>query len=188
MDRKKIKLEAKSIIHGNVGILFLCALLVSVMAGVASSIPLASFIVVPCFSLSTAIIYLNLFKKREPEIENIFWGFKDFERAVIAGLLMYLYTFLWTLLFIIPGIIKSYAYSLTQFILAEDPKISSQDAIKKSEEMMMGHKWEMFVLDLSFIGWHLLGCITFGLIYIYAGPYMNAAKTNFYLNLKKIEK
>ena len=95
-----------------------------------------------------------------------------------------MFVFLWSLLLIIPGIIKAFAYSQAMYIIAENPEMNAMDALKRSEEMMKGHKMEMFVLGLSFIGWILLGMLTLGLLYIWLLPYMNATMTIFYNNIK----
>ena len=89
------------------------------------------------------------------------------------------------LLFVIPGIVKAYSYSMAEYIMAEDPSIKGLDAITKSKQMMKGYKFKLFVLDLSFILWYLLVGITSGIAAIYVFPYVKATKTNFYLKLKE---
>jgi uncharacterized membrane protein len=113
-------------------------------------------------------------------------GFQpDYMRNVKALFLKDLYIFLWALLLIVPGVIKAYAYSLVPYILAEDPDISPKDALKKSEEMMMGHKKEAFVLDLSFIPWGLLAAVTLGIAQVfYVGPYVKATDAELYKAIK----
>ena len=99
--------------------------------------------------------------------------------------LMDLFTALWTLLFVIPGIIKSYEYKMIPYLLAEDPEMSYQDAFAKSKEMMHGQKWNAFVLDLSFIGWHILSAFTLGILGIfYVMPYYYQTSAELYLTLK----
>jgi uncharacterized membrane protein len=93
--------------------------------------------------------------------------------------------FLWSLLLIIPGIIKAYAYSMVPYILADNPNIGVQKAIALSNEMTMGHKFDMFVLDLSFIGWYLLGTIALGIGVLFVMPYENATHAELYLVLRK---
>jgi uncharacterized membrane protein len=100
-------------------------------------------------------------------------------------LLTEVYIFLWTLLLIIPGIIKAYSYSMVPYILADNPNIGVKKAIALSNEMTMGHKFDMFVLDLSFIGWYLLGAIAFGIGILFVLPYDNATKTELYLVLRE---
>lgn len=100
-------------------------------------------------------------------------------------LLTEVYIFLWTLLLIIPGIIKTYSYSMVPYILADNPNIGVKKAIALSNEMTIGHKFDMFVLDLSFIGWYLLGAIAFGIGIIFVFPYENATKAELYLVLRE---
>lgn len=93
--------------------------------------------------------------------------------------------FLWTLLLIIPGIIKAYAYRMVPYILADNPNIGVREAIALSSEMTRGHKFDMFVLDLSFIGWYLLGALALGIGMIFVMPYENATNAELYLVLRK---
>jgi len=103
---------------------------------------------------------------------------------IITFVLMSIFIFLWTLLLIIPGIIKTFSYSMTFFILADNPDLEPQEAIKRSREMMHGHKWRLFKLYLSFIGWYLLVLLTFGVGMIFLDPYINLSVTHFYEDLK----
>ncbi|MBO4536258.1 MAG: DUF975 family protein [Bacteroidales bacterium] len=103
---------------------------------------------------------------------------------VLGMFLMELFVFLWSLLLVIPGIIKALAYAMTPYILVENPEIPAYDAIKLSEKMMMGHKWELFVLYLSFIGWFLLACLTFGIGFLWLTPYIEMSVCEFYEDLK----
>jgi uncharacterized membrane protein len=96
-----------------------------------------------------------------------------------------LYLTLWTCLFFIPGIVKSYSYRMVPYILAENPELSAREAITLSRKMMYGHKWSTFVLDLSFIGWQLLSGITMGLVGVfYTNPYVAATDAELYRTLR----
>jgi uncharacterized membrane protein len=95
-----------------------------------------------------------------------------------------LYTLLWTLLLIIPGIIASFSYALTFYIIADDNSIKPTEAIRKSKQMMMGHKWELFCLGFRFIGWIILGCLTFGIGFLWIMPYMHVSLAKFYDEVK----
>lgn len=97
-----------------------------------------------------------------PEAGALFAPFKQYARTVGAVLLVFVYTLLWTLLLVIPGIIKAYSYSMTFYILRENPEMTAGDAITASQKMMDGHKMDLFLLSLSFIGWAILASITFG--------------------------
>lgn len=194
MNREQLKTMAKQQIKGNIGILFLITLIISVISAAASyilgKIPggniIASVIITPAFSLSLVTVYLNLAKGKKPEVVDTFEGFKDFWSAFKVTFLVGLYTFLWSLLFIIPGIIKAYSYSMSMYILAENKGKPAKECIKESMLMMDGHKMEFFVLELSFILWYLLGIITLGIAYIWIVPYITATTVNFYNTIKPI--
>ena len=112
-------------------------------------------------------------------------SFGNYFKNVAAYLLMCLFIFLWTLILIIPGIIKALAYSMTPFILKDFPELSVNQAINLSQKMMKGHKFDYFWLGLSFIGWILLGLLTLGIGYIWLIPYMYTSYAAFYEEVKK---
>ena len=193
MNRAELKANAKAQIKGKIGILFVISLIIGVITGVASwilgMIPVvgslaSSIIVTPAFALSTTRVYLNLFNGKDPEAKDAFSGFDDFWSAFKVNFLVGLFTFLWSLLFVIPGIIKSISYSMALYILAENKGKPALECINASKAMTEGHKMELFVLDLSFIGWMLLTVITFGIAGIWTIPYINATMANAYYGLK----
>lgn len=121
----------------------------------------------------------------KPSFADAFSGFKvKYGRNIGTLLLVGIKTVLWTLLFIIPGIIKSFEYAIIPYILADDPEISSKDAFKKAKQMMNGNKWRLFKLEFSFIGWTLLCVLTLGIGTFFLIPYVNAAAAEFYVELK----
>lgn len=133
-----------------------------------------------------AIFSYELIKTKKAKIGAFFGGiFKGFFKKWGASLLVGLYTFLWTLLLIIPGLVKSYSYAMTPYIMAEKPQMGINEAITKSREMMDGHKWQLFMLDLSFTGWMLLSILTLGLALVFVWPYYSAARAAFYKEIKK---
>ena len=104
----------------------------------------------------------------------------------VVMLLHDLFIALWSLLLVVPGIIKAYAYRLTPYLQAENPDLSGVEAIRLSERMMKGHKWEAFVYDLSFLGWYLLSVLTFGLLAVlYVNPYKEAADAELYREISE---
>ncbi len=116
-----------------------------------------------------------------PVIENLFTIYRDnLLKAFLVPFLKTLFVFLWSLLFVIPGFIMAYAYSMAIYIAHDNPEMSTMDAIKKSKELMRGHKWDLFVLDLSFIGWILLACLTGGIGFFFLQPYIDTAHAEFY--------
>lgn len=120
---------------------------------------------------------------KEYETKDLFSQFERFSVGFLQLFLRELYTFLWMLLLFIPGIIKSFSYAMTPFILADHPEMTASQAIRRSQELMQGHKWELFVLGLTFIGWELLSALTFGLGALWLNPYKNAAYAAFYREL-----
>ncbi|MDF2988243.1 MAG: hypothetical protein K0R50_3753 [Eubacterium sp.] len=108
-----------------------------------------------------------------------------YKGIVLTMLLKGVKNFLWYLLFIIPGIVKAYSYSMVPYILAENPDIGASRAIELSKNMTDGHKMDMFILDLSFLGWYLLGFIAFVIGTFFVFPYHNATKAELYLVLKE---
>lgn len=113
-------------------------------------------------------------------------GFLDWGRNTWAMFLRDLFTFLWTLLFIVPGIVKGYSYRLVPYLMAEDASLRGTDAITLSKKLMNGHKWRAFVLDLSFLGWEILSGLTAGLLGIfYVNPYKYATDAELYRAIRE---
>ena len=113
-------------------------------------------------------------------------AFQNFGRKLGGYLWMLLFTFLWSLLFWIPGIIKGFSYAMSPYILSDCPNVKAKDALKLSMRMMKGHKWEMFVMELSFLGWGILSALTFGILSIfYVDPYMNSSFATYYLEVRE---
>lgn len=160
-------------------------LVMGAVAGAASYIPVAGTILVALpVMYGFAIVMLNVFRGDEVNIGGLFDGFSDFGRIVGTKLLQTIYTFLWTLLLVIPGIVKSYSYAMTDYILKDYPELSNNAAIEKSMAMMDGYKMKLFLLDLSFIGWAILCIFTFGIGLLFLKPYMQVAHAAFYEDLK----
>ena len=112
-------------------------------------------------------------------------GFQNYGHNFVVLLLQDVYLTLWFLLLIVPGLIKAYSYRMVPYILAEHPEFSATEVITRSREMMNGHKWQAFKLDLSFLGWILLGTLTLGLVNVFwTAPYMESAQAALYLKLR----
>ena len=194
MNRKELKAQAKAQLKGNIGILIAVTLIIGAISAVASTLAalipfggaIIAIVITPAFVLSTSRIYLMVVRGGNPEIKDSFSGFDDFFSAFKVTLLVGFYTFLWSLLFIIPGIIKSYSYSMSVYVLADNKGMSARECIAESKKMTNGHKAELFVLDLSFIGWYLLSCLTCGLAMLYVVPLINATHANVYETIKPV--
>lgn len=134
-----------------------------------------------------AMRYFMESREQKSSVGCLGYAFKgNYMNIVLTMVLKGVYTWLWSLLFVIPGIIKSYEYRMIPYILAENPQISHQDAFRLSREMMDGEKWDAFVLDLSFILWCILGAITCGLALVfYVAPYMQHTDAELYAVLRE---
>ena len=179
MNRKQLKAAAKAQIKGNIGKLFLITLVIALV----SCIPLVGTILMPAFTLSMAIIYINLTYGQKPTVGDAFSGVRSTLAAWALMFLTALYTFLWSLLFYIPGIVKAISYSMAPYILVDNPGITVGEAIDESKRITKGHKWELFVLGLSFIGWGILNVFTLGIGSLWLVPYINASYAAFYRSI-----
>ena len=152
-----------------------------------SSFLLNFFLLYP-LSLGYSVAHKELLQNGDAAItrNTVRLAFSDYVRNAVSILLVYLYTILWTLLFIVPGIIKGLAYSLTPFIVKDNPQLSPNQAINLSMKMMKGHKFDLFYLYLSFIGWILLAILTLGIGLLWVIPYMQTAMAAFYLDVKNV--
>ena len=150
-----------------------------------SSFLLNFFLLYP-LSLGYSVAHKELLQNGDAAItrNTVRLAFSDYVRNAVSILLVYLYTLLWTLLFIVPGIIKGLAYSLTPFIVKDNPQLSPNQAINLSMKMMKGHKFDLFYLYLSFIGWIFLAILTLGIGLLWVIPYMQTSMAAFYLDVK----
>ncbi len=190
MTRQELKSLAKLQIKGKIGAFFVISLIIGLLSSVASSLPLvgivASIILTPAFELGYTYICFKVASdpSYKPNLNDLFDGFRSFWPFFKVMFLQGLFTFLWTLLFIIPGYVKACAYSQALYIIAENPEMSAMDALRLSEQMMQGRKMDYFVLNLSFFGWAFLSVFTLGLLLIWLEPYMRMTMVNFYSDVK----
>lgn len=138
------------------------------------------------FTLGLSIFILAISRDQEAKFSQLFYGFYLIWKALGAYLIICIFTLLWTLLFIIPGIIAAISYSLTFFIIADDYSIGAIDAIKKSKKMMYGYKWKYFRLCLRLFGLALLCLFTLGIGFFWLIPYSYVVMAKFYENVKNI--
>ena len=148
--------------------------------GVVGILVIVGFIIGGTVQLGYSVYLLKQYHRQETSIGDLFSQFFRFGTGFAQQFLVGLYTFLWSLLFVIPGIVKAFSYAMTPFILADDPNLTASKAITRSRELMDGHKWELFVLNLTFIGWEILGALCFGIGLLWVTPYKNAAYAAFY--------
>jgi uncharacterized membrane protein len=167
-----------------VGTFLLYIIIVSVLQVIPFLGWIGSLIISGPMALGITIFSLSISRNQEARLEQIFQGFNNFGTALSAYLLMALFTILWMLLLIIPGIIAALSYSMTFYIIADDSNIRAMDAIDKSKRMMDGYKWKLFCLGLRFIGWGLLCILTLGIGLLWLIPYMSISVSKFYDDLK----
>lgn len=119
-------------------------------------------------------------RKEEPQIGTLFGYFPHWSTAAVARVLQFIYVLLWSLLLVIPGIIASFSYAMTGYIMAEHPEMTASEAIAQSKRIMRGNRFRLFCLQFSFVGWDLLCMLTFGIGYLWLNPYRQAAEAAFY--------
>jgi len=179
---------AKESLRGNWGLGVLTIFLYQVVTSGTSFIPILGYIAILIIAgpmvVGFNLIFLTIARRTRADIEQLFQGFSIFGTALGAYLLTLLYTTLWTLLLIIPGIIAAYSYSMTFFIIADDPTVGANEAITRSKEMMVGNKWKLFCLYWRFFGWSLLCIFTLGIGYLWLVPYMQTTLAHFYEDVK----
>ena len=128
--------------------------------------------------------FLRIIRDENLDYGHLFDGFNQYFRIFLAELLRGIYILLWALLLIIPGLIKEYSYAMTEFILKDNPEMSGEEAICESMRLMQGHKMQLFLLDLSMIGWLILSILTLGIGFLFLLPYNYTAHAHFYEDLK----
>lgn len=189
--------EALNALEGNWGNAVVAVIIYFALSGIVGasfSWPLSSYpyeiqlvsnisnlLILP-LDFALTIGFLRLIRNQNFSIDKLFSYYNA--RVWVTMILVVIYEFLWTLLLIIPGIIKYYSYAMTKFILLDEPELKYDAAIEKSMEMMKGKKFKLFLLDLSFIGWALLCILTLGIGLVLLVPYMYSARAAFYEDLK----
>lgn len=193
MNRAEIKARARAQLGGgifqNAWMMGLAVcLLIGLLETTATSVlpVVGGILVLGPLEYGMAYIFLKQARDGQPvQMGDMFRGFQDdFGGTLLIGLMTGLFTFLWSLLFFIPGIVKAYSYSMVYYIKVDHPDYDWKMCIDESRRMMNGHKWEKFVLDLSFIGWILVGSLCLGVGTLWVTPYMTAAEANFYESIR----
>jgi uncharacterized membrane protein len=194
--RQEIKAQAK---HGvsqqrlTAILLPVVVVLVSFGGSAVGLIPFIGWIISLVISFVVMVLgigiyggFIKIYKEQPTDISELFNSLSvNFLRKLGTQWLMVLIIILGTILFIIPGIILSYCYFMVPYILAECPEVKATDALKLSWRMMKGHKMDVFIMHLSFIGWVLLGVLTLGiLLLVYVAPYMSATGAGFFDEIK----
>lgn len=188
---KEMRATAAAALKGKWGNAVLTTLVLMIISCAASGIlgiipglNIVAMIAIVILTAGFEVALLTLLRTGEQVQVGCIFDFFKGSRLWVTILLMYVYTFLWTLLFIIPGIIKGLAYAMTPFILKDNPNMQNNEAIELSMAMMDGHKWDLFCLELSFIGWAFLCVFTLGIGYLWLIPYMSTSYAAFYEDVK----
>lgn len=190
-DRVAIKAEAKNVFYRNRSACISMMLLIVAAELVLTTISMGflTMVLTGVILVMGAFFYLNCWRDTPVAVSAAVSDTFDngFLRKMGGMLWMELQIFLWSLLFIVPGIIKNYSFALTPYILADCPNVPAMEASRLSERMMRGHRLDYFVMELSFLGWLLLSAFTFGILHVvYVGPYMELTKAGVYNELKQL--
>ena len=189
MDRAELKARARAQLGGGIfQNLWMMGLAVCLLIGLLESAAMTilpaigALIVIGPLEYGQAYIFLKQARDRQPvQLGDMFRGFQDdFGGTFLIGFLSQLFVALWSLLFLIPGIVKSYAYSMAYYVKLDHPDYGWKACIDESRRLLNGHKWETFVLDLSFLGWILVGALCLGVGTLWVTPYMAATEAQFY--------
>ena len=189
--RSDIKAQARANFSACYWPCVLVAILVPIFMAACASITagLASILFSGPLAVGMNYFYVHVFQGKGDRVNvgtPFSQAFTNYGRKLGGYWWMQLFIGLWSLLFVIPGIIKTYSYAMTMYILADCPNVRAKDALKLSMRIMDGHKWELFVFQLSFIGWSLLSSLTAGLLGIfYAVPYYQTAMAGYYLEVRE---
>ncbi|VEU81053.1 DUF975 family protein [Haploplasma axanthum] len=183
MESRDYKKQAWEMLRTNYWYILLVIVISFVIIGISSFV--FWLFAGPLF-VGVAGFVLKSYRNEKPDLVELFVPFQNkFLLSFVSFVLKRVFIFLWALLFIIPGIIKALAYSMTELIIADsNEELTATEAIQKSQELMHGNKMKLFMLYLSFIGWYILGIITLGVGLIFLQPYVEAAKVAFYLDIK----
>ena len=183
---REIRRGARKALSGNWTQAVLATLVYTLIGCAAGSIPFAGLLVVCPLEFGFMLCFLRLVRGEDSSemVGDQFNVFNRYGRVLGTSLLMALYIILWSLLFFIPGIVKSYAYAMTPYVMNDHPELDADDCIHESRMMMKGYKWKLFCLDLSFIGWAILCIFTLGIGLLWLQPYIEASHAKFYEELK----
>jgi len=147
---------------------------------------IATLILTGPLMLGFIYFFVNFVRGENPKIDALFLGFDNLGKSLGLYLLQGLFVFLWSLLLIIPGIIAQFRYAMAFYILKDNPEIGVKEALTQSSEMMNGYKINFFILNLTFIGWFFLSCLTCGIGLLWFIPYISTTQANFYNELKQL--
>lgn len=185
----ELRLAARKALGGRwnaAAVVFLVLGVLSAIGGVKHIGFLYSLLLGGPLTLGIRNYVLKLERGEAAVIEDFLDGFRQYVPATLTYVMMALFTFLWSLLFIIPGVVAALSYSMAFYVLREHPETQPREVLRISSQMMMGHKAQLFGLYLSFFGWAILACLTAGIGFLWLGPYMGVSVAGFYDDLKRL--
>lgn len=183
--RQDIKRQARKQLSANYWRVMYFTFIPAIIIGLVGFTVIGTVLAAP-FLVGSAYGLWQYYNERSASNNDIAIGYRapNAIRNIIQLLLTGVFIFLWSLLLVVPGIIKSYSYAMVPYLLA-DPDVTDDDVITRSRQMMDGHKWELFVFQLSFLGWIILGTLTLNILnFFYTIPYLQLATAGFYQELK----
>lgn len=188
-ENSELRRLARERLKGNWGMALLLCLIYLIICGLPGCMPylgsVVSMLIAGPMVLGLTICLVAFIRNEQLKFERLFDGFKNFKSALILQLLIFILTFLWSLLLIVPGIIAAYRYSMAFYILNDNPGMGANAALEESKKMMDGNKGKLFCLHLSFIGWVLLCICTLGIGFLWLNPYVQISVAYFYQDLKE---
>ena len=192
MNRAEIKARARQALGNGIfqtnWIMSIVAILVYALISGASSVTYVGQLIL-YGPLTFGLVYVFMKQSRDGQqiqLGDLFKGFsEDFGGNLVLGLLITIFTALWSLLFVIPGIIKGYSWKMSFYIKADHPEYGWKECMDASAQMMNGHKMELFILELSFIGWAIVGSLCLGVGSLWVSAYMQAAEAEFYKEISQ---
>ena len=181
--------RARAALKGHWGMAILAFVIYMLVSQATGQIPFAGLVAVYILAgpliIGLLVYFLKVARCQEAKIGDLFAGFSNkFGRFVWAYFRVLIFTILWSFLFIVPGIIKSYSYMMTFYILADNPELTAREAMERSIKMMYGYRFKLFCLGLRFIGWLLLCIPTLGIGLLWLWPYMQTSFACFYDSVK----
>ena len=199
MNRVELKQQAKDSLKGKYKetiklllVVFLIEFVISLLGGNGEEVTSMTYIsqilsiaLAVLLEMGTVSFFLKISRNQEVTFKELFSKVNLWLPYLIIALTTSIFTLLWSILFIIPGIITAISYSLVYYILLDNPGMKTTEIISKSKEMMKGHKMDYVILNLSFLGWAILGAFTLGILYFWLIPYIAVTNANFYNKIKE---
>lgn len=184
---KQIRQESWQALKGNRMMAFVLSIVFGLITSVATSMVVVEILAGGALAIGYAYAMTQLYRKGNYNLKDLFHGFTSDNFVATIGLFIKkrIFISLWSLLLVVPGIIKTFSYSMAEFIMADHPEITSKQALDASRKLMDGKKGKYFLLQLSFIGWELLSILTCGILFCWVIPWVEAAKANFYESIKE---